>query len=60
MATHGIRPRMMRINGAQARGYCREEILEVVRRYVSKPEGRRLVDELRDLPEEVGAAGAGA
>ena len=51
---------MMRINGAQARGYCREEILEVVRRYVSKPEGRRLVDELRDLPEELGAAGAGA
>ncbi len=49
---YGIRPRMMRINGAQARGYCREDIQDVVRRYVPKPEGRRLIDELSDLREE--------
>ncbi len=48
---------MMRINGDQARGYCREDIQEVLRRYVSKPEGRRLIDELRHLPEEGPAPG---
>jgi hypothetical protein len=58
LSPYGIRPRMMRINGAQARGYCKEDILEVVQRYVPKPEGRRLMAELRALPEEGGAPGA--
>ena len=31
LSPYGIHPRMMRINGAQARGYCKEDILDVVR-----------------------------
>jgi hypothetical protein len=43
---YGIRPRNLRINGTQAKGYCQEDMVETVRRYVPKSEARHLIDEL--------------
>jgi putative DNA primase/helicase len=49
---YGIRPRNLRINGAQAKGYCQEDMMETVRRYVPKSEARALLDELEPASEE--------
>ena len=56
--TYGIRPRTLRINGAQAKGYYKEDIIVIVRRYVPKPEARALSDELKEAPEEGSAVPA--
>ena len=52
LSPYGIRPRNLRIDGMQAKGYCQEEMLESVRRYVPKAEARALLDEMRSAPEE--------
>ncbi len=52
---YGIRPRNLRINGTQAKGYCQEDMVEIVRRYVPKAEARALIDELKLAPEETPA-----
>lgn len=49
---YGIRPRNLRIDGAQAKGYCQEDMIETVRRYVPKSEARALIDELKPASEE--------
>jgi hypothetical protein len=56
---YGIRPRNLRINGTQAKGYCQEDMVEIVRRYVPKAEARALIDELKRAPEEPPASEAG-
>jgi hypothetical protein len=57
LSPYGIRTRNLRIDGIQAKGYCQEDMIEVVRRYVSKPEARALLDELRPAPESETPAG---
>src|SRR5438045_2159941 len=52
LSPYGIRPRNLRIEGIQAKGYCQEDMLESVRRYVPKADARALLDELRPAPEE--------
>jgi putative DNA primase/helicase len=48
---YGIRPRNLRIDGAQAKGYYKEELLELCRRYVAKSELRAFIDELSQEAE---------
>jgi hypothetical protein len=48
---YGIRPRNVRIDGQQAKGYEREELLELCQRYVSKSEVRALMEDLRPAGE---------
>jgi len=55
LSPYGIRPRNLRINGAQAKGYCQEDMIETVRRYVPKSEARALLDELKPASEEAQA-----
>jgi hypothetical protein len=57
LSPYGIRPRNLRINGAQAKGYCEEDMIETVRRYVPKPEARALLDEIKLVSEEAAATG---
>jgi hypothetical protein len=52
LSTYGIRPRNLRINGEQAKGYCQKDMVEPVRRYVPKTEARALIDELKPAAEE--------
>jgi hypothetical protein len=52
LSPYGIRPHNLRINGVQAKGYCRADMLETVRRYVPQADAKALVDELRPLPEQ--------
>ena len=52
---YGIRPRNLRIDGNQAKGYYQDEMVETVRRYVPKSEARALIDEIKPVPEESGA-----
>ena len=56
LSPYGIRSRNMRIEGVQAKGYCQEDMVESVRRYVSKAEARALLDEIRQAPEEAAAS----
>lgn len=51
MNPYGIRPRNVRINGTQAKGYFQEDLIETVRRYVPKSEARALIDELKPVAE---------
>src|SRR5206468_967132 len=65
LSPYGIRPRNLRINGTQAKGYCQEEMIETVRRYVPKAEARALMEELKAVPEaaagsETSNSGSGA
>ena len=46
-----------RINGAQAKGYCQEDMVETVRRYVPKSEARALLEEIKIVPEEATVTG---
>ena len=46
-----------RINGAQAKGYCQEDMVETVRRYVPKSEARALLEEIKLVPEEATVTG---
>ncbi|HEV2209000.1 MAG TPA: DUF3631 domain-containing protein [Verrucomicrobiae bacterium] len=55
---YGIRPRNLRVDGEQAKGYEREELTELCLRYVAKSELRALLDELRPVPETGPAAPA--
>lgn len=48
---YGIRPRNLRIEGQQVKGYELEEVVDVCKRYVSKSELKALVDELRPPAE---------
>ena len=43
LSPYGIRSRNMRIDGAQAKGYCAEDLIESVRRYVPQAEARALL-----------------
>jgi hypothetical protein len=52
---YGIRPRNLRIDGIQAKGYYEEDMIETVRRYVPKSEARGLIDELKSGSEEAPA-----
>ncbi len=52
LGPYGIRSRTMRIGEQQAKGYCEEDVVEVVRRYVPKAQASALVDELRPAVEE--------
>ncbi len=52
LGPYGIRSRTMRIGEQQAKGYCEEDVVEVVRRYVPKAQASALVDELRPAAEE--------
>ncbi len=45
----GIRSRDLRINGIQAKGYCQDEMIEPVKRYVPKAEARALLEELKPV-----------
>lgn len=56
LSPYGIRPRNLRINGRQAKGYCSEDMTDAVRRYVSKAEARALLDELGPVKDEEKAA----
>ncbi|HEV2394576.1 MAG TPA: DUF3631 domain-containing protein [Verrucomicrobiae bacterium] len=58
LSPYGIRPRNLRIEGIQAKGYCQEDMVETVRRYVPKSEARALLDELRPPAEEAPATGS--
>ena len=49
---YGIRSRNLRINGTQAKGYYKDDMLETVRRYVPKAEALALIDELKPAAEE--------
>ncbi len=53
---YGIRPRNLRIDGTQAKGYYQDDMIESVRRYVSKSEARVLIDELKPASEEAALA----
>ena len=46
---YGIRPRNLRIEGIQAKGYYQEDMTETVRRYVPKSEARALIDEIKPV-----------
>jgi hypothetical protein len=59
LSPYGIRPHNLRINGNQAKGYCQEDMLETIRRYVPKAEARALIDELKPASEEATATGPG-
>ena len=52
LSPYGIRPRNLRIGEAQAKGYCQEDMVDTVRRYVPKAEARALLDELKPAAEE--------
>ena len=56
LSRYGIRPRTLRIGEAQAKGYCQEDMVDTVRRYVPKAEARALMDEFKAAPEEVPGA----
>ncbi len=45
---YGIRPRNLRLNGTQAKGYLLEEMMDVFRRYIPKSEARAFIDEAAD------------
>jgi hypothetical protein len=49
---YGIRARNLRIEGVQAKGYCQEDLVEPIRRYVPKAEARALLDEFTQVSEE--------
>jgi hypothetical protein len=49
---YGIRPRNLRIEGVQAKGYCQEDLVEPIRRYLPKAEARALLDEFTPVSEE--------
>ena len=49
---YGVRPRNIRINDQQAKGYYREDIANLCRRYVSRSEARALLDELGTVDEQ--------
>jgi hypothetical protein len=53
---YGVRPRNLRINGIQAKGYYQEELAELCRRYVPKSELRTLLDEFKGPPPAPPAA----
>ncbi|HWX20763.1 MAG TPA: DUF3631 domain-containing protein, partial [Candidatus Binatia bacterium] len=59
LSPYGIRPRNLRINGNQAKGYCQEDMLETIRRYVPKAEARALIDELKPASEDAPATEPG-
>ena len=50
---YGIRPRNLRINGVQAKGYCQEDLVEPIRRYLPKAEARALLDEFTSVSDDV-------
>jgi len=59
LSPYGIRPRNLRIDGAQEKGYCQEDMIDTVRRYVPKAEVQSLLDELKPVPAEAaGTEGA--
>jgi hypothetical protein len=57
LSPYGIRPRNLRINAIQGRGYYEQEMIEMVRRYLPKAEARALLDELKPEAEEAPASG---
>jgi hypothetical protein len=52
LSPYGIRPRNLRINGTQAKGYFMDDMIDTVRRYVPRAEARALIDELKPASEE--------
>jgi putative DNA primase/helicase len=58
LSPYGIRPRNLRIEGTQAKGYCQGDMIETVQRYVPKAEARALIDELKPATEEAPATEA--
>jgi putative DNA primase/helicase len=51
LTPYGIRSRNLRIEGQQAKGYEKEDILKICLRYVSKPELRALRNDLQSAAE---------
>jgi hypothetical protein len=56
---YGIRSRNLRIEGTQAKGYYREELLDLCLRYVRRSELKAMLDELRSEPEGPASAADG-
>jgi hypothetical protein len=54
---YGIRPRNLRIGKVQAKGYLKDELVDICCRYVPKPELRAFLDELKPAPQELAAGG---
>lgn len=52
LSPYGVRPRNIRINDQQAKGYLRDEISNLCRRYVSRSEARALLDEFGTVEDE--------
>ena len=55
---YGIRPRNIRINGDQAKGYLQEDMMDVFRRYITKSEIKSLMAEAKEVAESNAAPDA--
>ncbi|HEY5911117.1 MAG TPA: DUF3631 domain-containing protein [Verrucomicrobiae bacterium] len=52
LSPYGIHTRNLRIDGIQAKGYCQEDMIDTVCRYVPKSDARALLDELKPVSAE--------
>ena len=55
---YGVRPRTFRIEGTQAKGYLQEDLMEVFRRYITKPDLEALLASAANEEPPATATGA--